>query len=103
MSKITSERRYHVSANIHPGLDVTFVVIRAMHFRPRSFYLSSTRVGVHLSLAAGEGDVDKAADVLNALLRATLGGLLLLLRLDLCDVANQRPVQDLVFFLFDLP
>jgi hypothetical protein len=90
-------------ANTHPGLDVTFVVIRTMHFRPRKFRLSSTRVGVHLSLAASKSDIDEAADVLDALLRATLGSLLLLLRLDLCNVANQTSVRELTAFLCVLP
>jgi len=40
-------------------------------------------VGVHLSLAAGHGDVDEAASVCDSLLRAALGRLLLLLWLDL--------------------
>jgi hypothetical protein len=36
---------------------------------------------------------------LDALLRATLGGLLLLLWLDLCNVANQTHIQSLTAFL----
>jgi hypothetical protein len=52
----------------------------------------SAGVGVHLSLAASEGNVDETASVLDALLRTTLGGLLLLLRLNLFGVANQRSV-----------
>jgi hypothetical protein len=45
-----------------------------------------SRVGVHLPLAAGHGDVDEAAGVLDALLRAALGGLLLLLWFDLFHI-----------------
>jgi len=41
------------------------------------------RVGVHLSLAAGHGHVDEPSGVCYSLLGAALGGLLLLLRLDL--------------------
>ena len=41
------------------------------------------RVGVHLPLAAGHGDVDEAAGVEDALVGAALGRLLLLLGLDL--------------------
>jgi len=41
------------------------------------------RVGVHLSLATGHGDVHETASVLDSLLCAALGGLLLLLRLNL--------------------
>lgn len=41
------------------------------------------RVRVHLSLAAGHGDVYETAGVDDSLLRAALGGLLLLLGLDL--------------------
>ena len=41
------------------------------------------RVGVHLSLATGEGDVDETAGVCEPLLGAALGGLLLLLGLNL--------------------
>lgn len=37
----------------------------------------------NLPLSSGEGDVDETAGVLNALLGTALGGLLLLLRLDL--------------------
>lgn len=40
-------------------------------------------VGVHLALAAGHDDVYEAAGVGDALLRAALGDLLLLLLLDL--------------------
>lgn len=40
-------------------------------------------VGVHLSLAAGHGDIDEAAGVRDSLLGAALGSLLLLLWLDL--------------------
>ena len=42
----------------------------------------------YLSLATGHGDVDETADVRDALLRATLGGLLLLLWLDLYIMTN---------------
>lgn len=37
----------------------------------------------NLPLSSGEGDVNETAGVLNALLGTALGGLLLLLRLDL--------------------
>ena len=40
-------------------------------------------VGVHLPLATGHGDVDEAAGVSEPLLGAALGGLLLLLGLNL--------------------
>jgi len=40
-------------------------------------------VGVHLPLATGESDIHESAGVCDTLLRATLGGLLLLLRLNL--------------------
>jgi hypothetical protein len=48
-------------------------------------WLASLRggVGVHLALAAGHDDVYEAAGVGDALLRAALGDLLLLLLLDL--------------------
>jgi len=42
-----------------------------------------SRVGVHLSLAASHGDVNKSSSVGYSLLGTSLGGLLLLLRLDL--------------------
>lgn len=45
-------------------------------------------VGVHLALAAGHDDVYEAAGVGDALLRAALGDLLLLLLLDLCAHAT---------------
>ena len=41
------------------------------------------RVWVHLPLSTGQRDINKSSGVLQALLGATLGGLLLLLRLDL--------------------
>ena len=45
--------------------------------------LGGCRVGVHLSLATSHGDVDEAAGISDALLRAALGRLLLLLGLNL--------------------
>ena len=45
-----------------------------------------SRVGVHLPLATGEGDVDETASVCDSLLGAALGRLLLLLRLDLFGI-----------------
>ena len=49
------------------------------------------RVRIHLALAAGHGNVYEAAGVYDALLRAALGDLLLLLRLDLCVKSCQSP------------
>jgi hypothetical protein len=40
-------------------------------------------VGMYLSLPTGHGDIDESAGVGYSLLRAALGSLLLLLRLDL--------------------
>ena len=52
-----------------------------------------SRVGVHLPLATGHGDVDETAGVCDSLLRAALGRLLLLLWLDLFqDVFGQQPL-----------
>ena len=48
----------------------------------------SGRVRVHLPLAAGHGDIDETAGVLDALLRAALRRLLLLLRLDLDCISS---------------
>lgn len=45
--------------------------------------LCGTRVGVHLSLATGEGDVHETASVRESLLGTALGGLGLLLLLNL--------------------
>jgi hypothetical protein len=43
----------------------------------------NSSIETHLPLATGEGDVNEAAGVLNALLGTALWGLLLLLLLDL--------------------
>merc|ERR1712014_167705 len=53
------------------------------HSRSQRILPLRGRVRVHLSLAAGHGDVYETAGVDDSLLRAALGGLLLLLGLDL--------------------
>ena len=55
-------------------------------------------VGVHLPLAAGHGDVYEAAGVSEPLLGAALGGLLLLLGLNLFPL-RQRSVPQCVLVL----
>jgi hypothetical protein len=56
----------------------------ALHIFPWSGMIClSAGVGVHSSLSASQGNVDETAGVLEALESTTLGGLLLLLGLDL--------------------
>lgn len=49
-----------------------------------------------LPLATGKSDVNKAAGVRYSLLRATLGGLLLLLWLNLCHESGQQPLNQFI-------
>jgi len=62
------------SSSVNPPLSLA---------RPSPIIALCGWVGVHLPLSSGEGDVHESACVCDSLLRATLRGLLLLLRLNL--------------------
>lgn len=57
------------------------------HLRPSKDRGGDSLSKSYLALASGEGDVDETAGVCESLLRAALGGLLLLLGLNLGAVA----------------
>lgn len=61
----------------------------AAYFRCEKQYRSLHRYLAHLPLATGQGDVDESSGVLVALESTTLGGLGLLLRLNLWNDGGQ--------------
>lgn len=75
-----------------PAPDRSLEIIPPIASRARCL---RSRVGVHLPLATGHGDVHETAGVRDSLLRAALGGLLLLLGLDLWGVALAINIYEL--------
>jgi hypothetical protein len=68
----------HQTCSLHPLHDILFPA-----YSPSFSSSLRCRIRVHLPLPTSHGNIHEAAGVLDALLRAALGGLFLLLGLDL--------------------